>query len=796
MINKNNKTDFSNILRNYSKHWKWFFLSTILMLLLGFLVMRYTTPEYSAKAKIQILEDKGSSPELSVFQDLNIFSGAKNNVEDEIQIINSRSNFIEVIKKLELNIQIKAVGKISETELYGKSVPFKVNFLTPDSILHKSDFEFVIEYISNNTFNYSIIKEDNLNTSKYSFGENINTPAGDMVITPNSIQDEMNIDLQYKVNIDPIDKVAEKYQRKILVSPAQEFSNIVNLTLNDPVQIKARDILNSLIEIYNFNAVEDKKTIANKTSDFIDNRISDIYTNLSSVDQSAQEFKTGRGLTDVASQANINLNIGAASEQELQNASVQLEIAATMKNLIDNSENTYDILPSNVGLSDPTISATTARYNELVSERNRLLKSSNEKNPIIINLNQQLDGLKRNMQSSINSATNNLNLQVNNLSKQLSQINSRIYSAPKNERALRDITRKQQTTEQLYLYLLQKREEAQITYASASPKSKVIDRAYNGSRLPVSPNKKINYIAFFIIGVLIPFSIIYLSDLLDNKIHNKVQLEKIVGDKYPVLAELPKLSKKDNKLITSADRSVLGESLRILRTNLDYVLKSKSNLNKGKIVLVSSSIPGEGKTFLSSNLSMIFSSTKKRVLLLGADIRNPKLYAFFEDLKSHDITLNKRRTDINGLTEYLFNESLTYKNITNSISVNGNDIDVIYSGEIPPNPSELLMNARVKELFEKVREEYDYVIVDTAPLLVVTDTLLMSDYADYIIYVTKAGLTEEKVLEHPIKLLKEGKLKNLSFVVNNVKSSNLGYGGKYGYGYGKQEKKWWQIFKA
>ena len=433
----------------------------------------------------------------------------------------------------------------------------------------------------------------------------------------------------------------------------------------------------------------------------------------------------------------------------------------------------------------------------MVLERNRLLKSSNEQNPIIVNLDQQLDGLKSNMKSSLNSVTNNLSLQANSLSGQLSRINSKIYSVPKNERALKDISREQNTIEALYLYLLQKREESQIAYASAAPKLKIVDDAFSYSSSPVSPNKTSIYLAAFVFGLLLPFSYIYINNLLDTKIHNKTELEKLVSD-IPVLAELPILTKKEEKIVINDDRSVLAESLRIFRTNLDYLINTKkdSNNNTNNIVYITSSVPGEGKTFVSSNLSMIFASTNKKVLLIGADIRNPKLNFFFDKDKKEIDQIGSKSPEKNnlGLTEYLYDDTLTSTDVINSLLVHSNTIDVIYSGKIPPNPAEILMSKRYELLLKDVQDKYDYIIVDTAPMMVVSDTLVISKYADHIIYVTRAGVTDKGVVEFPLKLKREGKLKNLSFVVNGVKESNLGYGGSYGYGYGIVEKKWWKFW--
>ncbi len=794
-INTKNSTntslDLKEILNTYTKHWKWFLLSLVLAVIASQLYLRYTIPQYAAQAKIQILDENSSSPELGVFKDLNILSGSQRKVKDEIEIIKSRSNFIEVVNDLGLNIKIEVIGNILNSEIYGKPKPFNIIFKENDSIIRNSKFQFYIEFSTKTTFGY--YKKEGDASKVYTFGSTIKTPLGDIIVTPNIVNFDDFKDKVFRVDIKPVGDVAESYRKKVNVSDAGEFSNIINLSIQDPIQQKARDILNSVINTYNRHAVEDKKALADKTSNFIDDRITDIYSNLSTVDENAENLKTNRGLVDMASQSDINLSVGAANEQELQSASIQLQMASSMKDIVVDQKG-YDILPQNIGINDPNIANTTLKYNELVNERNRLLKSSSDKNPVIVGIDEQLSSLKSNMKSSLSNMENSLSMKVNSLSGQLSKINYRLSSVPKNERALRDITRKQQTTEQLYLYLLQKREEAQITYASAAPQSNVVDYAFDSSKFPVSPNSTVILLAFSIIGLLIPFSLIYTADLLDNKINNKIGLEKIVKN-VPVLAEIPRISKKNAKLIENNDRSILAESLRILRTNLDYIIKSKRDDDRGNIIYITSSVSGEGKTFLSSNLSMILAYTGKKVLLIGADIRNPKLYTFFNSIEINKENLKTdKNTSLDGLTEYLYDYKNKVKDVINRIAINSNSIDIIYSGKIPPNPSELLMNDRMKILLNEVSDLYDYVIVDTAPMLVVTDTVLISEYADHIIYVTRAGMTEKKVIDYPLKLQEEGKLKNLSFVVNGVKETELGYGGKYGYGYGNVVKKWWKFW--
>lgn len=774
------------IVLSYTKHWKWFVICSILTLTLSFFYLRYATPQYMAAAKVQILEE--SNEGIDLFQDMSIFSMGKNNILDEIEIIKSRSNFIEVVENLDLNFRIEELGSLRSSEIY-KTPPVKVNILVDDSISNKLEYGFHLTINSKTSFDLS--EEEDSSKKKFTFGEKIPSPIGEFLLTPDLDVVERYIGKSLKVTITPVDLVANFLRKATLVSNSEEKSNIINISLNDAVPDKAIRIIDELIRIYNKNSIEDKKAIADATSQFIDARIEAISSNLTTADASAEDLMTKRGITDIASEANINLNVGASNRQELANVRNQLNIASGMKDLVDQQDG-FEELPANLGLSDVTIANTTTRYNELVRQRKRLLKSSNEKNPVVVNLDQELSSLKTTMRSSLNSTVNNLGLTVNTISGQQAIINSRIYSAPKNERDLRDITRKQQTTESLYLYLLQKREEAQIAVASTSPKCKIINSGYQANRAPVSPKRKVTMMAALLLGLLIPFSVIYINDLLDNKVHSMKSLETHVNS-IPILGELPKLSKAQMKKIVTDDRSVLSEALRLLRTNLDYLIKTRKNdKNKNNIVFVSSSVSGEGKTFVSSNLAMILASTGKRILLIGADIRNPKIYNFFTGKNIDKMHSSTGKSSL-GLTEYLMDDDIQIGDLINSMLVEKNTIDIIYSGRIPPNPAELLMGRRVKELFKIVSGLYDYVIVDTAPLMVVTDTLLIAPHANHLIYVTRAGITENKAVQYPIKLQEEGKIGGLSFVVNDVSDSNLGYGGMYGYGYGKVEKKWWKF---
>jgi len=779
--------DFKELFQRYAKHWKWFVLSVLICGALAFLKIRYSVPQYGVAAKIKIVDEKSEG--LNLFEGADLLSFGKNNVFDEIEIIRSRSNFIEVVKNLRLNINMVEVGNIKSSEIYFNK-PVNVNFIAQDSVINRSEYAFFLQFDSETSFILS--EEENDPGKRYAFGKNIESPIGEIVLTPNSQVLRRYMDKKILVTITPVDLVANFLRDEVLVGNDEEQSNIVNLTLNTPIPQKGKDILNGLINIYNQSGINDKKEIANRTSQFIDDRIAEISLNLTEVDDDAEDLRVSRGITDIAQETNINLQTGANTRQQLTNVQNELSVATGMLDYVD-SQSGYEVVPSNIGLSDPSIASTTSQYNTLVSERNRLLRSSNEKNPVIVELDQQLDALKRTMRASLNSTVNNLQITANSLSGQQANINSRIYSAPQKERALRNITRKQQTTESLYLYLLERREEAQITAISASPKCKIVDRAYKSSRSPVAPRKKVLYMAAIIVGLFIPFSIIYIRDLMDTKVHSMHSIEKFTND-VPVIGELPKIGKKNLKKIKANDRSVLAEAMRLIRTNLDYLIKAKgkSSVNNN-VIFVTSSSPGEGKTFVSSNLAMTFASTGKRVLLLGADIRNPRIHEFFEGTDV-DRPKGNVKNDVIGLTDFLVNDDLDIQDIIQPSLVQDNKIDVIYSGKIPPNPAELLLSDKLSLLFSELSNNYDYVVVDTAPMMVVADTLLISKYSGHIIYVTRAGVTENTVLEYPIKLQAEQKISGLYFIVNDVSESNLGYGGHYGYGYGKPIKKWWKVF--
>ncbi|WP_282123425.1 GumC family protein [Algibacter mikhailovii] len=771
------KFDIKRVIKPYAKQWKWFLFSCIVCIALAFFKLRYTTPQYSANAKIMITnEESSASPAGTLLKDLGKANMAvSKELEDEIEILKSRKLMEGVIEKLDLNVQYSVSGRLHDTHFYPNSkAPVKVNFIESDSIINQSKFSFSLNITSNTTFNFiyapyygaeEIIK-------KSSFGNSIDTPIGDIVITPSTKDILSYKDKLIHVRINPVVQLADAFQFKMNIYAAGDLSRVINLSLDDYSILRAKAIINTLIDEYNRVSIAEKSLVASNTADFIDKRISLISSDLSAVDDEIEQFKTGNKLTDITSEADIYLQSNSDTEQKLAASRTELNMINYMRDQV--ADNSLGRIPGNVGLSDASINSMAVRYNQLLDDRDRLLKSSNEKNPIIVNLDQQINNLKSGLLQTLNNSAETIQLRIRSLQNQSARLSSKIYSVPGQVRKSRDIEREQGIKESLYLFLLQKREEATISLRSTSANAKIIDTAHSNG-IQVSPKVILVYFASIIFGFCIPFGFIFVNQLLDTKIHNREDIEgKLKG--VHILGEIPKLASKEDKLIKRNDRSVLSESFRIIRTNFRHISRSHTEANKYKnIIFVTSTINGEGKSFTSVNTALTISNTDKKVLLIGADLRNPQI------LSSLKNTIKKEQFSKIGLSEYLSDSSYNLKDVITKQTINNLQLDVLFSGSIPPNPAELLLNDRVKELFDTVSEQYDYVVVDTAPSMMVTDTLLISEYAAYTIYVTRADYTEKPLLNFVKEIHAEKKLNNMMVVVNDVKQSNFGYGGKYGY---------------
>ena len=780
MLNENSEQDFQIkvVIDQYVSYWKWFILGVFLSLTFAYIYLRYTVPQYKASTTILVKDEKkgGLSSELAAFADMGI-GGGKSNLDNEIEILKSRTLIENTIRKMNLNIAFVAEGKILSTNLY-KGAPIIVNFIDQKKDFYSKARSYQFTPISAAAFTLEDLGgEGNILQPKkeYSYGQPIATKYSTLVINKSfknaSSYAENSQPIQ--IIISPLENVTESFRGRLTVAPLSKTSSIVELSFVDPVLEKAEDFLDNLVQNYNDEAAADKNFISESTSRFISNRLALITDELDGVEQNVQNFKSKNQLTDIESEVPLFIEGSSEYNKKGVETDIQLNMVASMVDFLNKSKPS-DLLPTNIVSGEAT--ELIGSYNALVLDRNRILKSATDVNPTVIKLNEQLSSLKSNVAASLSRMQSNLRIQKRDLNNKEAVINGKIDRIPVQERQFRVIARQQKVKEELYLYLLQKREETAILLAATEPNARLVDAA-KGSKTPVSPKKNIIYLGAILIGLLIPFGIIYLMDLLDTKIKSRMDLEG--KSSIPYIGDVP-TSESPSELIKAESRTSSAEALRIIRTNLEFML-SKVPDGQAKTIFLTSTFPKEGKTFVSVNLAATFALSGKKVLLIGMDIRNPRLDDY--------LTL----PDV-GVTNYLSSKDIQIENLI--VKYPGfEDFNVLPAGIIPPNPAELLMNKKVDTLFETLKNKYDYIIVDTAPVSLVTDTLLIAKHADCFIYVARANFLEKRMLNIPNTLYKEQKLPNMCLLLNDTDSTK-GYGYGYGYGVAVEKKPWYKkLFK-
>jgi capsular exopolysaccharide synthesis family protein len=771
-------------------HWHWFVLGAFLCVAGAYVYLRYTIPQYQASTTILVKDDKkgGMLSELSAFSDMGLGSGLKSNLDNEVEILKSRTLAERTVLKLGLNVSMVRKGKVIDLEIY-QDKPIQVLFLNikPSFYTDKMSLEFVA--ITPETFELSpnSLTDANpilLHTKKqFRYGEIIATRSGDLIITKLVVPKSSTTVDESPINIivSPLENVVERFQKRTTVEPVSKTSSVVVISMKDPLFKRAEVYLDNLIQIYNADAAEDKNFISENTSKFVAKRLLLISQELDGVEKDVEQFKTTNKLTDIDTEAKLFIEGSSDYNKKKVAIEIQLNMVASMLDFIKKSTNS-DLLPSNMISTEGDAPALMDSYNQLVLERNRILKSATLANPTVIKLDQQLASLKLNITESLRRLQSNLSIQKRDLGSQEGMLNSKISDIPVQERQFRVIARQQKVKEELYLYLLQKREETAISLAATEPNARVIDAA-KASKTPVFPKKNMIYLAALLMGLLIPFGILYIRDLLDTKVKTRFD----ITDRFniPFLGDVPN-SMTPDEIIDTSSRSSSAEAMRIIRANLDFMLNQVPD-GISKNIFLTSTIPGEGKTFLSVNLASIFALSGKKVLLIGMDIRSPKLNVYLG------------LTQIKGLTDYLSTKDAVISDYINQLK-GFESLDVLLAGSIPPNPTELLMNKKVDELFVQFKKEYDFIIVDTAPVSLVSDTLIVAKHADTFVYVVRANHLDKRMLSIPEIMHRENKLPNMAFLLNDTeitKGYGYGYGyGNYGYGDGNEKKPWYKrVFK-
>lgn len=773
----NEGLNFREQFEKYIIYWKWFLLSVVLGLLCSFVYLQYATSRYEATTTILVKDEKKGSmlSQLSMFSDLGFGSSMKSNVDNEIEILKSRTLIERTIQKLNLNVSLYSKGTLKNQDIYAGS-PLKVLFVDKSNLFDESEMSLKCTFLNQNAFTLEdVINEDGeklLSRKKeYKYGEKIVTSIGILIIEK-TVFFEKNHSGKFEsvyIDVKPLDDIAETFKNTLKVEPVSKTSSVVAISISNPVSQKAKDFLNTMIEIYNKDAAEDRNLVSEKTSDFITNRLALISEELSGVEQHVESFKKTNQLTDIETQAKLFIDGSNEYSKKGVETEIQLNVVSSLLDFLKKSNNS-DLLPTNLISDQGESSSLMNSYNQLILDRNRILKSATAENPAVLKLNEQISSLKSNISQSLRQAQSNLQIKIHDLRGQEGILKNKIEKIPQQERQFRVIERQQKVKEELYIYLLQKREETTISLAATEPNARVIDAAKE-EKQPISPKKKMVYLVGVLLGLLVPYGIIYSKELLDTKIKSKSDLDG--NTLIPFIGDIPTFDNA-KEIIKSESRSSSSEAMRIVRTNLDFMLNNVPP-NVAKTIFVTSTFAGEGKTLLSVNLAATFALSGKRVLLIGMDIRSPKI----DELM---VLPNM------GLTNYL---SSNVKKVEDYIVKHHdyNDLYILPAGLIPPNPAELLMNSKIDELFIQLKKEYDYIIVDTAPVALVADTLLIAKNADAFAYVIRANKLDKRMLSSANSLYKEKKLPNMCIVLNDTVSSK-GYGYGYGYNEAKKKKKW------
>ena len=758
------------LIKPYLDRWLWFVVGAFLALLGGYLFIKLSTPIYRTETTILVKDAKNNKlPEgASGLFDLSGIGGMNvNSIENEIEILKSKKLIEQVVKDLGLTAEVYQEAAFTKKELYKDTSPVIINVLgeKKDASDEQKKLDILLEIKGSELILSSDKMPDVIRTT---YNKTISLPNANIIIQKNPDYKGEKIE-ELLLKVYNTERIVNYYREILSIAPKDKDATVIGITLDLPIKAKTQDFLNKLVVVYNQDAINDKNSESKKTKDFIDERIAIIAKELGDVENEKQSFKTENQITDIATETKINLETNAQARARQLEVDSQLELTNALMDYLS-KQGDYQILPNNIGLSDASAGNVISSYNQLIIERNRLLENSTAQNPVVIDITKKINSMRFSVMETLSKNRTGLQLERNKYLEEQGKLMSRISKVPTQEKLFRSIERQQQIKENLYLLLLQKREETQLSLAVTAPKAKIVDYAHSTEK-PVAPKKLIIMLAALLVGIVLPFGVIYIKELLDNKIKTKHDIERL--SQTVVLAELPKIRKGESDIVGRNDLSPMAEAFRILITNMNFMIPKKE---KGKVVFVTSTIKGEGKTFASVNLALTLANPNRKVIIIGSDIRNPQLQRY-----------DKNSRVYMGLTEFLYDENVTLDKVIHQSNMNPH-LDVIYSGAIPPNPTELLTNGRYQVLLETLKPLYDYIIVDTAPLMLVTDTFLFADLADTTLYVTRSNYTEEKLIDFANKNIKANKIKNVGFVLNDVSKSNLGYGNKYGYGYGAKEK--------
>ena len=768
--------NIQEILFRYLIHWPWFVVSVIICVALAWGYLRLTTPVYDISATVLIKDEKkgggaNMSSELEKMG-LNGFVSSSSNIENEIEVLSSRTLAREVVNSLGLFVTYMDEDRFPKRELYRTS-PVLVS-LTPqeaDKLPHTMEVGMSLQPSGATDVQIRVGKKEYrkrfeklpavfpTDEGTIAFFANNDTLLSS--VCPESVTKECHI----TAYINRPFSVAKEYADFLSIAPTSKATSVVTVSLKNSNTRRGKDYIDKLLEMYNINANNDKNEVAQRTAEFIDERIGIISKELGSTEQDLENFKRSAGITDLSSEAQIALTGNAEYEKKRVENQTQINLVTDLQRYLQGTE--YEVLPANVGLQDAGVAGAIDRYNEMVAERNRLLRTSTESNPAIVNLNASIRAMRGNIQTTLDATLKGLEITRADLAREASRYSRRISDAPTQERQFVSIARQQEIKSGLYLMLLQKREENAIVLAAIANNAKIIDEA-QADGTPISPKRMMIYLAALVFGIGIPVGIIYLIGLTKFKIEGRADVEKLTS--IPVIGDVPLADEKNGSIaVFENQNNLMSETFRNVRTNLQFMLENGKN-----VILVTSTISGEGKSFISANLAISLSLLGKKVVIVGLDIRKPGLNKVFNIPKKE-----------HGITQFLTNPTINLMDLVQPSDINRN-LYILPGGTVPPNPTELLARNGLEKAVETLKQNFDYVVLDTAPVGMVTDTLLIGRVADLSVYVCRADYTRKAEFTLINELAENNKLPNLCIAINGLDLQKKKYGYYYGYGkYGK-----------
>jgi len=754
-LNKESQFNVVHFFYKVLSNWFWILFSILLCLIASYLYVRYTTPIYSIGARVLVNDDKkgGGMGGGNALGDLGGLLGSKSTVDNEVEIFKTKYLMQQVVRDMNLNVTYFDEGTIMQIELY-KS-PFIVQEVKFDENVAGSHVS--VEILKNNKLSLKIGDQDTI----VNFNQNFNLPGVGVV----QIKRNYAVPIQhekYSFNIVSVKARAASLMNNLSVGVTNKQITIIDLSLSYPVPKKGEDILNRLIYNYVQSNLKDKNEVADSTIKFIKNRLNYIGEELSGLEGNIQTFKQKNNLADMSEQGKLLVSSTGQFVTDLAKVETQISVLNSLEGYLKD-ENVQRVLPSSLISEDIVFSGLIEKYNSLLLEKDRRLISTTLNNPVIINLDEQIANLRKDMLSNLISTRSSFMISKNRIAKQMSNAEGQIQEVPKTERNYLNLARQQQIKQELYIFLMQKSEETAISKTSNIANSRTIDPPEAAS-VPFTPKKKIIYIIGLAIGLIFPIALLYLMELLNTKIQSKEDITD--NTNVPIIGEIIHNMENDNLVVANSSRSVIAEQFRALRTNLTFYLPGSSS----KVIMLTSSMGGEGKSFVSLNLGNILALSGKKVVLMELDLRKPGLSLKLDVLND------------NGFTNYIIDPSLNIDNIIKPLSIHPN-IYIVNSGPIPPNPAELLMNNRMGELISELRTKFDYIIIDAPPLGLVTDPQLIEPHADICLYVVRQKYTNKDQLKIVDALYRDKKMKKLGIVINDIDVSS-GYGYGYGYGYG------------